>query len=488
MKRPRTLVALGLALVLGATSAAGQPKAPLAPAAPSSASSAAPSALPAGHPPVAGGAEDGAALPAGHPPVAPDGEEEDDTSDDPHAKGAAQGNDPRFYNPPEDTVVEDASLPAGTIVVTIKDAQDKVVPRMPVTLGVLHSTVAKGDSSDRQAREADEGGLARFESLAFGSGYTYRVSTTRGPATFALSPFALSAKAGKRVTLHAYEVSGSMDDLPIAMQAAVYVTLREDSLQVEQLVSVYNLGPVAWVADASMELPGGFRAFNKQDAMDDARIEEVPGTGAALRGTFPPGRRELDFHYQVPLDGEAKQTLHFRLPKRVAQVRVIAEASRSMGLDVAGFKAAQRVEGRDGKHLLVTEHQAERAQGGVGSLDITLTGLPTQGPGRWIAAALAALAFVMGILYFAAPGSGSLDDDARQDLTEAREALLGELVALERARKSGEVGPKTYARVRASLLDALARIVTMLEDAALQKKPAQTPARKPPTRRLEPSA
>ncbi len=424
----------------------------------------------------------GEGLPAGHPSVDDDEEE----GDDPHA-GAAHGADPRFYTPPDDVVADDPSLPAGTVVVTIKDAQEKPLPQAPITLGVLHSTVAKGDSNERLTRDGDESGSARFDGLAFGSGHTYRPSTTRGAANYAHAPFALTDKVGKRVTLHAYEVSPNLDDLPIAMQGMVYVSLREDAIQVEQLVSVYNLGPVAWVADASMQLPKGFKAFTKQDSMDDARVEEVPG-GAALRGTFPPGRRELDFRYQVPLDEEAKQTLHLRLPPRVAQIRVIAEASRSMALEVAGFPPAQRVDGRDGKHLLVTELQVARAAGGVAALDVTLSGLPTQGPGRWIAVALAILAFGAGVAYFAQAGSGTPDADALRDLDEAREALLGELVALERARKTGEIGPKTYARVRASLLDALARIVAMIDEARPKKpgKPARW-IRQAPGGRMEPS-
>lgn len=385
---------------------------------------------------------------------------------DPHGSG-----DPRFFNPPEDVAVDDPSLPAGTIVVTIKDAQDKPIPRAPVTLNVLHSTVAKGDSTEHVARDGDEGGSVRFEGLAVGSGHTYRVATTRGSATYAHAPFPLTDKVGKRVTVHSYEVSGNLDDLPVAMQAMVYVSLREDSIQVEQLLSVYNLGPVAWVADAPLQLPKGFKAFNKQDAMDDARVEEVSGTGAAIRGTFPPGRRDLDFRYQVPLDDEAQQTLRLRLPQRVAQARVIAEASRSMMLEVTGFPSAKRVEGRDGKRLLVTELQVARATGGLTALDVTLSGLPTQGPGRWIAVALAILALGSGIFYFARTADGPLDADTRQDLAEAREALLGEIVALERAHQNREVGPKTYARVRASLLDALTRIVTMIEGAQPGKKP-----------------
>jgi hypothetical protein len=418
----------------------------------------------------------------------------DDEANDPHTGGEARGADPRFFTPPDDVVNDDPSLPAGTIVVTIKDAQDKPIPRAPVTLGVLHSTVAKGDSAEHFARDGDEGGSVRFEGLAFGSGHTYRVSTTRGPATYAHAPFPLTDKVGKRVTVHTYEVSVSLDERPIAMQGTVYVSLREDSIQIEQILSVYNLGPVAWVADTAVQLPKGFKALNKQDAVDDAHVEEVPGAGVAIRGTFPPGRRDLDFRYQVPLEDEAKQTLHLRLPQRVAQARVIAEASRSMTLEVAGFPPAKQPPTRDGKRLLLTERQVARVTDGLTVLDITLSGLPTLGPGRWIAVALAVLALGSGIFYVARTAGGPLDVDAQQDLAEAREALLGEIVALERAHQNSEIGPKTYARVRAALLDALARIVAMIEEAQPRKKAASDrtggvggAASKPALRRMEPS-
>ena len=52
-----------------------------------------------------------------------------------------------------------------------------------------------------------------------------------------------------------------------------------------------------------------------------------------------------------------------------------------------------------------------------------------------------------------------------------RDAVLGEIVALERAHQNGEVGPKTYARVRPALIDALARIVALIE-AAQPRNPA----------------
>lgn len=399
----------------------------------------------------------------------------DDGSDAPHGHGNAGngGNvDPRFFTPPEDTAVDDATLPPGVLVVTLKDATDKPIARAPIALGVLHSTVAKGDSRERKLGETDENGVVRFEKLEIGSGHSYRVSTTRGQATYALPAVGLNDRGGKRAVLHAYETTDKIDDLAVAMQALVYVSLRDDTLQVEQLLNVYNLSPMAWTPDVPFELPQGFKAFNKQEAPGEARIDEVAGTGAALRGTFQPGRHDLDFRYQVPLASDDHQVLRIRLPPRVAQARVMAEASKSMGLVVEKFPPAQKTTSRDGKRLLVTELQATRGEGGVRELTITISGLPTR-PGRWVALAIAAVVLVSGLVYFTQHKGGGIDDDTRGDLLEAREALLGEIVALERAFKTGEVGPKTYARVRASLVDALARIVSMLDEAKKAKiKPA----------------
>lgn len=396
----------------------------------------------------------GTTLPPGHP-------------------GDAQ--DARFFTPPPDTAADDPALPAGVLVVTIQDPESKPVPRAPMSLSIVHSSVAKGESRERVAKMAGEDGSVRLEGLAVGSEHRYRVSTTRGAATYLSAPFRLGDDAGKRVVLHAYPTSAKLDDLVVGLQGIVYLALREDVILVEQLISVFNLGSVAWTPDLSFKLPDGFQGFVVQDATGDGRIEEVPRVGAALRGTFPPGRTDLDFRYQVPLTNEATQTLTLRMPPRVAVARVMAEASKQMGLSVGGFPEATRTESRDGKRLLTTERESARAEGGVGELAILLTGLPTRGVGRWVGLLAALLTMAAGVYYAAATREGAMDDEARSELEEAREALLDELVELERAHRSGEVGPKTYARVRASLLDALARIVSMRRDA--QPRPAQRPRR-----------
>ena len=53
---------------------------------------------------------------------------------------------PGTFEPPEDVEQPDATLPPGTIVVDLHDADDKPVPSEQVTLGVLINSIAKGDS------------------------------------------------------------------------------------------------------------------------------------------------------------------------------------------------------------------------------------------------------------------------------------------------------------------------------------------------------
>lgn len=418
-------------------------------------------ALPPGHPPAD-------ALPSGHPPMPDEAGDEDAAPSGPNPHGAAnnRGADPRFYQAPPDGSQDDPTLPVGSLVVSLRDSQDRPIPHAKFTLSELFSTVAQGDKPERiTEREVGDDGTLRLDNLIIGTGTTYKVSSGRAGGRYGLSRFPLNDKTGKRAVLHVFDASSNIEELSAGMQGVVYVSLKEGVIQVEQLLSVFNLGEVAWVPDVAFKLPAGFKAFNKQESMTEAKIEEVKDHGAALRGTFGPGRNDLDFRYQIPLDGNEKQSFTIELPPRVAQMRVMAESSRSMVLKVANYPDPQKVT-REGKRLLVTERQVSRGESGAQTVEITLSGLPVQGPGRWIAVLLAIIAAVSGIVYVVRHrDEAEIDDDTRNDLVEAREALLSEMVALERAHASGEIGPKSYARVRASLLDALARIVAQLDAA-----------------------
>src|SRR5262249_13200486 len=150
----------------------------------------------------------------------------------------------------------------------------------------------------------------------------------------------------------------------------------EDNLQIEQAVSVFNIGKVSWAPDVKLALPAGYKAFNKQEAPDAMRAEDANGA-VALKGTVAPGQHGVGFHYQVPLSGNAGQTIRLELPPNVVQVRVIAEASKTMTLEVPGFAAAQRSDTREGKKVLVTGWRAGSADDVLPStFELRLGGLP----------------------------------------------------------------------------------------------------------------
>src|SRR5262249_8582745 len=90
---------------------------------------------------------------------------------------------------------------------------------------------------------------------------------------------------------------------------------------------------------------------------------------------------------------------------------------------------------------------------------------------------------------FAKRDEQELDDDARQELLEARDALLDEFVELERAHKRGDIGPKTYGRVRTALLDALSRIMGKIEGASgPERQPGRRKAEAPLKKRRSSTA
>lgn len=420
------------------------------------------SALPPGHPPV------GDELPPGHPNVGADPHGDAHGADDGHGHGRRDG----FFEAPPDTAADDPSLPAGTIVVTIKDADDRPIANAAAVISILESNVAKGDSRKRKAIEMDASGTARVDGLSVGASTSYRISTTRGAGTYASMPFNLTDKAGKRVVLHAYEASSNVEDVLVGVQAFVFISLREDALSVEHMFNVFNIGKTAWVPDANgakVTMPEGYKAFNTSDAMTDVKFVEGKNNEASLVGTLGPGQNEANFRYHVPLDGTERQTFRIALPPRVGEVRVFSEAGKTMGLDVAGFPAAQKQRGRDGRKLWITARQAAQGERGIRMLDITITGLPTPGPGRWIAVLCAMGALAIAGVYLGKQKNdpATIDEgrsDLRNDLIEAREALLGEFVVLEKAHRKGDIGPKTYARLRLALLDALARIESRIDE------------------------
>jgi hypothetical protein len=456
--------------------AAGQAGAP-----PAARKAGAASALPAGHPPIGSSA----ALPPGHPPTGalppghPATEPDDDEADEGEAlppghpatggQRAAAGAEQQL---PEDTSDIDKDLATGTIVIEVLDPTNHAVPRADVSLGILQQSVAKGESRRHVARQADESGTVRFDGLESGSGVAYRVTVpwaSRGGgegATYAAPPFQLDLHHGQRVQIHVFPVTNRISEAMLGMDGIVYMELRDDVIQFDELFRIYNLGAITWVpSDVVIKLPSGSKGFTAQKEMSDAGWDDAPG-GAKLRGTFGPGQHETHFRYQIPYSGDESVDFTTSLPPHVARMRVMAEASKGMTLQVADFPSAISDRNQTGQRILLTERQIRAGESPPSQLRVTLDNIPTEGSAKWVTTGLATATVLLGIVLALEQtkskpkGQKQLADE---DAERARSRLVTEIAQLDKARAAGDVGPKAYDRIRSVLIDALARLMATPE-------------------------
>jgi hypothetical protein len=456
MRRPDALRTWGcaalLAVLASASPAAAQPRRDAGASDAATAkrtSDAAASATAGMAPPIS----DQDTLPAGHPALDDDGQGDAN----PHAHAATNGAMPGVFNPPEDTETPEPSLRPGTIEVELRDADDHPVANEPVTLGIIMNSIAKGDSRKHMQGTTNDRGLVVFPNLDVAQNTAYRVSSGYQGGSFAASPFQLGSVKAMHVVLHVYPVVHDLAGALIVCEATVATELRDDRFQIEEALTVYNLGRTAWQPDdVRMALPEGATAFNAQQTMSDQGVDEANGS-AKLRGTFPPGRHPVEFRWQLPWAEEKDVDFDVGLPPHVAIARVMMPATSSIKLSAEGFPPAEVRRDDQGQSFLVSERRMRPDDAKITSLSIGIHDLPTPGYGRNVATFLMIVGVLTGLGFLL--GRGKTRDPSDRSRKLSRDALLEELAGLERARVSGEVGPKTYERTRRELLVSLARVL-----------------------------
>ncbi len=404
---------------------------------------------------VAGAAHAQDEMPPGHPPV------EDDAN--PHAQAGAGSAMPGLFQPPDDTETPEPSLPPGSIVVDLRDADDKPVVGEMVTLGALTNSIAKGDSRKHFQATTNAAGEASFRSLELASNVAYRVSSGFQGGSFAATPFQLKQAGAMRVVLHVYPVARDIREAKVVCETTIAAEVRDERIRIEEVLTIYNLGRTAWAPDGvNMALPGTYTGFSAQASMSDQGVDDAKGS-ARLRGTFPPGRHTVDFQWQLPWTGDKDVDFDVGLPPHAAIVRVMMPASGAIRLVPSGFPAAEVRHDGQGQTFLVTEKRLRPDEGVLDHVSVGMRDLPTAGPGRFIATSLATCGVGLGIV-LASRRRRSPEPGQRGD-KGLRKAILAELAELEDAHGAGDVGPKTYERARKELIESLARTLMASSEA-----------------------
>lgn len=415
--------------------------------------------LPEGHPPVSG-----SAMPA--PPLPPEADEDDEAAapqalppgHPPIGEGAPARMGPSGPMPMSD----DASLPPGSVIFAVHNAAGQPVAGAELIFQITRKTVAEGESRSERTLRTGPDGTARLDGLSLGSDFIYQARAKYSSVEYGSPAFQLPPMAGKRVSIQVYDATADIDAPPVGVDAFIALEPREEFLQVEQMFRFVNPGQQTWLArEIIVPLEHGYRAFAADDDQGDIRISNVEGRGFRITGFARPGVTEASFRYQIPYSGSDTARFTSLMPPRVAHVRVISAAAGQMRMRVEGMPEPQLMRGNEGQRMLVTDRYVSAGDNQLDLASISIHGLPTPGPARWYAVAIAAGAVLVGLFLASKPASLENEADDRADAQRARRLLLEELAALEEGRKSGEIGPKTYEHARRNLIDSLARLIAV---------------------------
>jgi hypothetical protein len=361
-----------------------------------------------------------------------------------------------------DSTTPDPTIAAGTIEAQVVDAAERPIANRRVRLGIMRQSVAEGNDQSERFATTDAEGRVRFSNLERSSQFAYRVTVAEGAATYTSPPFNLKEDAGFRVLLHIYPVTRDVEQTSVGIRGIVYVQPRDDVFQIEMMFRVMNVGQLTWVPEnVIVELPPGSKGFGSSEQTGSARVVKVDEQQVRLEGTFRPGQEDVSFRFQIPNESESVARFGINLLPHMADVRVMTESAPGMRLEVDGFGPAEPATNQKGERILVTARQVRSlSDPPMTRVAVTLSGIPTPGVGRWVAVLLAACAVAAGLFAVARRGAGRTRPQALtdQEVGKAREVLLDELVALERAKTAGDVGPTTYEAARQGLFDALLRL------------------------------
>ena len=375
---------------------------------------------------------------------------------------------------PAATATASDALPAGTVRVLVVDAASRPVAGASVELGIM---VREDSQRDSDRKESDASGVATFSGMPTGASQAYRVNVYSAGAKFSSTPFRLPEDRGYDVRITRLETTRD-ERLIMTLLHRTLVELRDERLHITQQLQLVNLSEQQYVfpdGAKRIALPEGFVAFQAEASMGDQRVAAIADEGVTIAGSLPPGRTNLVWAFDLPIDGREAMTFRSPVGFRTMQVRVDADAPPGLGLEVDGHPEATHYENQ-GRRVLVT--MAQRRPGDAEALlpiVVRLTGIPAP-PGAALrlvtagAAAVFVLAALLSLLLLK-PGVGFRTVSAELRRMRHRE-LLAEASDLEEAFASDEVGPRYREKRLGELVDQLALVLR--DDAAAKATEGET--------------
>lgn len=356
------------------------------------------------------------------------------------------------------TSVVDDALPAGTIAVEIVDRAGSAIPKQAIRLGIMEQSGVR----DSKACVTDPEGACSFDGLSTDSKNSYRVNVPYDGARYSSRPFRLDPSKGQRVRV--VRLPTTTDDRRVfQVLGRTIIEFRDDRAHLTQEARLTNLGETTYVFPETglpIRLPQGFKAFESKAMMTDQRISATED-GLEMSGSIPPGRTDLMWTYDIPVDGTSI-SIEQAVPFSSMEYQVVSDYVDGMTLEVEGFQVARVHEGGD-RRFLVAGLMRRPGDPPVDPLRIHIRGIPGGGPLPYLAAAVAAFFVFLGVWLVSRPtDESSAVVEARK---ERQAELLDEIAQLERQREAESIGPSYYEHRRRELTDELAIVLRVQREA-----------------------
>lgn len=350
-------------------------------------------------------------------------------------------------------------IPPGTLGMLIRDGEHNPVVGAKVKLFITHESIAHGNTESFKETTSDEQGRAGFVGLATDSSYKYEAVVEQNGARYSTGAIRLRGESGQIAVLYVFPTTDNIRDTFVITRLLYALQPREDIFQIDAILRIQNGGTKTWSPkNFYLQLPEGASAFRPPRAEGDIRAA-AEGNRVNLTGSFTPGQHELSFGFQIPNPRTANIPITLHTVPNLTDARVFLEATDTMAVQVTGLRPPEKTKGQEGQNALMASADfLGSGSPAPATLQASITGMPPRGQGGIVASIIASVIAMLGVAFAIAKPEKTSAILTNEDRTRAKNLLLEELVSLEKAFNTKEIGPKTYEQARRTLLDSMARL------------------------------
>src|SRR5579863_979029 len=207
------------------------------------------------------------------------------------APAGAGGPTPFTLGATAGTAVNEPSLPAGRLEVSLFDESGAPIPNQPVLLGMVDKT----NKIEVRHGKSDASGVAHFSDLPRGESTGYAAVLEWHGMRLGTAPFPMPESGGARAEIRALGHTSDPSVMTIGSGGRVIIQMHEDNLQVLEMFpfenrsdKMFDPGPGA----IEIQLPQGFVSAERSES--DRKIEVRQNHGMAVHGAFSPQRAILN--------------------------------------------------------------------------------------------------------------------------------------------------------------------------------------------------